>query len=148
MVTGGTYKGRKGWRRLRNWVILEGVHEDEGDQVEEIQVNISKKYIKDIIGDQTIPENREQAVFKEFPDTLVALETFVEKLVEVNNLKPNTRMIEIIWNKWHLEYQKAQLKTKRTVRFLRTGLCPSDREISPAGSGPAPPHARRPLREP
>ena len=95
------------------------MNEDEGDQVEEIQVNISKKFTKDIIGDSTEPQNREQAIFKEYPDTLVALDSFIDKLVQVNNLKPNSKMIEIIWNKWVLEHEKAKQKKKRTVRFLQ-----------------------------
>ena len=92
MVTGGTYEGRLGWRRLgkpssatRNWVILD----DAGNvEDESLQVSIKKDSTKDIVAENVTPINREQAVFKEFPDILVSLDEFLGKLVEVHDMEP------------------------------------------------------------
>lgn len=123
MVVGGLYKGRKGWRRIgkkpsetKVWVILESTVNRGGH--EEVQVNLNQKHVKDIIADETNAQNREQAVFVECPDLLVKLDDFIEGLVEIDNMKPNIRMMEIIWNKWTLELNRQASKQRRTIRFL------------------------------
>ena len=100
-------------------MILEETKDDAGNvEDESFQVNIKKDSTKDIVAENVTPINREQAVFKEFPDILVSLDEFLGKLVEVHDMEPTTVMIEIIWNRWNLEYLKSQQKQKRTERFL------------------------------